>query len=290
MKDEHKGILFGALAAIFYGTNPLGALNLIEAKLIPISIIFYRMMFATLFVLIALLVSKKSLKFPKENLPKTISLGILFAASACLLYESFIYMEAGIASTMLFLYPVFVALLMLILYKEKLTKQIVISILVALVGVAFLTKSENGFLSVTGIILVLLSSLTYSFYMIIVARLSKPVGSLKLNFYVLLFGTLGMFLFTSFAPGHELQKLPSFTAALWTMELGFVPTLLSLIFMVKAIKIIGSTKTAILGALEPLTAVCVGVFIFHESFTWRLCVGIILILSSVIMIAVKKKN
>ena len=90
MKDEHKGILFGALAAIFYGTNPLGALNLIEAKLIPISIIFYRMMFATLFVLIALLVSKKSLKFPKENLPKTISLGILFAASACLLYESFI--------------------------------------------------------------------------------------------------------------------------------------------------------------------------------------------------------
>ena len=96
MKDEHKGILFGALAAIFYGTNPLGALNLIEAKLIPISIIFYRMMFATLFVLIALLVSKKSLKFPKENLPKTISLGILFAASACLLYESFIYMEAGI--------------------------------------------------------------------------------------------------------------------------------------------------------------------------------------------------
>jgi drug/metabolite transporter (DMT)-like permease len=70
--------------------------------------------------------------------------------------------------------------------------------------------------------------------------------------------------------------------------LGLVPTVLSLIFMVKAVKIIGSTPTAILGALEPVTAVAIGVLVFGEVLTGRLIVGIFLILGSTVLIALKK--
>ena len=59
--------------------------------------------------------------------------------------------------------------------------------------------------------------------------------------------------------------------------------------MVKAVKSIGSTPTAILGALEPVTAVSIGVLVFGEILTSRLIAGIILILGSVVLIAVKKK-
>ena len=70
--------------------------------------------------------------------------------------------------------------------------------------------------------------------------------------------------------------------------LGLVPTVLSLIFMVKAVKIIGSTPTAILGALEPVTAVTIGVLVFGEVLTGRLIAGILLILGSTVLIALKK--
>lgn len=70
--------------------------------------------------------------------------------------------------------------------------------------------------------------------------------------------------------------------------LGLVPTTLSLIFMVKAVKIIGSTPTAILGALEPITAVSIGVLVFNEVLTTRLVLGIIFILASTTLVAITK--
>ena len=79
---------------------------------------------------------------------------------------------------------------------------------------------------------------------------------------------------------------------LWVfaIALSIIPTIISLETINIAIKLIGSTTTAILGALEPLTAIFFGVVIFHEQLTARIVLGVILILIGVLIIVSKKSK
>ena len=72
--------------------------------------------------------------------------------------------------------------------------------------------------------------------------------------------------------------------------LALVPGIFALVLMVYAAKYVGSTATAILGALEPLTAVLIGLFVFNEPFTTYLAIGIVLILAAVVIIAVAQQK
>lgn len=73
----------------------------------------------------------------------------------------------------------------------------------------------------------------------------------------------------------------------YTLFLALIPTIISLLFLIKSIQIIGSTTASILGALEPLTAVMIGVLIFEEKLSLDLIIGIFLILFGVSLIVLK---
>ena len=161
----------------------------------------------------------------------------------------------------------------------------VFSIFLALVGIGLLYQGDNGgTLSTVGVLLVMLSSLTYAVYIIVVNKSSLVMSSVKLTFYVLFFCVLTVGAHSLLTGEDRIQMLT--TPAMWgfALMLALVPTVISLIMMVISVHLIGSTPTAIMGALEPLTAVIIGVTVFGESFTLRLAAGILLILSAVILI------
>ena len=110
------------------------------------------------------------------------------------------------------------------------------------------------------------------------------MSALKMNFYMAIFCLLGVFLFSLTTADNHLRPLQTPVAFMGAIFLAIVPTIISLTFMVKAIKIIGSTPTSIIGALEPLTAVAIGVLLFNELFTMRMALGITLILSGVLIL------
>lgn len=289
MLSQHRGFLYGALAAICYGTNPLGALYLYKAGFTPGSVLFYRFAGASILSALFVLFLRKDFRLPRENIPYIGFLGFLFAASALCLYLSFLFMDAGVASTILFSYPIMVAVFMVLFFKEKLKRKTIVSICLAISGVVLLMRTSNGsVLSPAGITLVLCSSLTYAIYIVTAARMPKPVGALKMNMYIFAVCAVCLFLYSLCAPGHSIHPVRSLPELAWLIQLAFMPSLLSLIFMQKALRTIGSTPTAILGALEPLTAVCIGVGVFHEALSARLVVGIILILCSVTLLALRK--
>lgn len=291
MQAQHRGFIYGALAAICYGTNPLGALYLYKSGLSPDSVLFYRFLGATLLSALFILFLRKDFRIPKENIPAITLLGILFAVSALALYSSFLFMDAGVASTLLFAYPVMVAIFMAVFYKEKIQFKTVLYIFLALGGVALLMRTSDGStLSPKGISLVFLSSLSYAVYIIVAAHVPKPMGALKMNMAVFGICSVCLALYSLCMPGHALAPLQNPTQFLWAFQLALVPSLLSLVFMQKALRTIGSTPTAILGALEPLTAVCIGVGVFHETLSPRLLIGIFLILGGVTLLAIKKSS
>ncbi len=291
MQSQHRGFLYGALAAICYGTNPLGALYLYKAGFTPGSVLFYRFAGASILSALFILLLRKNFRIPRENIPYIVFLGFLFAASALCLYLSFLFMDAGVASTLLFSYPIMVAIFMAIFFKEKLQKKTVVSILLAISGVTLLMRTSDGsVLSPAGIALVFFSSLAYAIYIIIAARMPKPIGALKMNMYIFAVCALCLLVYSLCAPGHSIHPVENLCEFAWLFQLAFVPSLLSLIFMQKALRTIGSTPTAILGALEPVTAVCIGVGVFHETLSARLVAGIILILYSVTLLALRRNR
>lgn len=289
MNNQHRGFLYGALAAICYGTNPLGALYLFKAGYTPGSVLFHRFAGAAILSSLFILFLRKDFRLPRENVPYIGFLGFLFAASALCLYKSFLYMDAGVASTLLFAYPIMVAVFMVIFFKEKLRRKTVFSIILAISGVVLLMRTGDGkALSLAGILLVFFSSLSYAVYIVVAARMPKPVGALKMNMYIFSVCAICLAAYSLLAPGHSIHPVTSLHAFAWIFQLALVPSLLSLVFMQKALRTIGSTPTAILGALEPLTAVCIGVGVFHEALSARLVAGIGLILFSVTLLALRK--
>ena len=286
---KHKGIICGILAAVCYGTNPFGALPLYEEGVNTSSVLFYRFSMAVLMLAVMLLIERKSFRVNIHELKTLGTLGLLFAASSITYYQSFRFMDAGIASTILFVYPVMVAVIMTTCFREKVTASTVMAILLALVGICLLYRGGTGAtLSTIGILLVMVSSLTYAVYIVVVNQSSIRMSSLKLTFYVLLICMMSLLVYSFTSPDLHLMMPPSPRAWFFACWLGLVPTVLSLVLMTVAVHEVGATPTAIMGALEPLTAVAIGVLVFGESFTLRLAVGIVLILSAVLLIVLGK--
>ena len=284
MNSKLRGTLCGIAAAVCYGTNPLGAMNLYHDGITANSTLFYRFGLAALILGIMMLCQRRSFALTRRELVTLVILGVLMGSSSSSLYFSFNYMDVGIASTLLFVYPVMVAVIMATLFHERVTLATVLSIVLSLAGIVLLNhSSDGGGLDVWGVTLVMVSSLTYAIYIVVVNKSSLRLSSVKLTFYVLLFGVLTILGFT-LAMGEHVQLLTSARQWFFAGQLAVLPTVLSLVLMVVAVHDIGSTPTAIMGALEPMTAVAIGVVCFGEDFTMRLAVGILLILAAVLLI------
>ena len=284
MNVKAKGYVLGVIAAATYGMNPLFALPLYEAGMNPDSVLFFRYLFAIPVLGMMIKLRGRDFKLKRKEIFPLIIMGLLVALSSLTLFQSYNYMAAGIASTLLFVYPIMVALIMAFLFKEKLTLQTILCIMLALGGIALLYKGEDGsVLSLTGVMLVIASALSYAIYIVAVNRpLLREIATLKLTFYVLVFG-LSLFL-VRVDFGASLHVVD--TWYLWgnLVALAVFPTAISFLCTTQAIQYIGSTPTAILGALEPLTAVFFGVTIFGEHFTVRVGCGIMMIVFAVTII------
>ena len=284
MNVKAKGYILGAVAAATYGMNPLFALPLYKAGMNPDSVLFFRYLFAIPVLGMMIVARGRSFKLKRKEVLPLIIMGLLVALSSLALFQSYNYMDVGIASTLLFVYPILVALIMWIAFKEKLTLPTVLCILLALGGIGLLYKSGDGStLNLTGIILVMISALSYAIYIVGVNQSTlKNLATLSLTFYVLLFGLVLFLVRVDFGQSLRVDE----TWYLWgnLIALAIFPTAISFLCTTQAIQYIGSTPTAILGALEPLTAVFFGVVVFGESLTLRLSCGMLMIILAVTLI------
>lgn len=281
MNAKAKGYILGSIAAASYGMNPLFALPLYKAGMDPDSVLFFRYLFAIPLLGIMIKARGRSFKIQRKETFPLIIMGLLVALSSLTLFLSYNYMAAGIASTLLFVYPIMVALIMAMVFKEKLALQTIVCMLLALGGIGLLYKSEDGStLSLIGTLLVFASSLSYAIYIVGINQTSlKNVATLKVTFYVLL---LGLSLFVARLLYSGVLNTPD-QWYLWAnlLALAVFPTAISFLCTTGAIQYIGSTPTAILGALEPVTAIFFGIAVFGESLTVRESFGLVMIIVAV---------
>lgn len=288
VSTKAKGYFLGAVAAVSYGLNPLFALPLYADGMAADSVLFWRYLVAIPLMALMIKMRGRSFKVSWKQMSILVVLGLIVALSSLMLFMSYNYMDVGIASTMLFVYPIMVALIMALFFKERVSKPTIVSIIMATGGIGLLFQPSEGAgagLSVIGLIMVMISALSYAIYIVAVNKSSLcNVATLAVTFYVLLFGLL-LFAGRLINVGHI--EMPSAdNSYLWGCVAGLAifPTAISFACTTGAIQYIGSTPTAILGALEPVTGVVVGVAVFGEQLTASSFFGLLLILVAVIMV------
>lgn len=310
---ETKGYLFAALAAASYGTNPIFAKPLYADGMNPDTVLLFRYALGILLLGLMMLVRawrtrnySEAFRVSRHSLPQLVLLGIMMALSSLTLFVSYNYMPVGIASTLLFVYPILVAVIMTLVYHERMSWLVVACLLLACVGIGLLCKPDgaeqlaNGGEQLTssgdgagtsfmiGVLLVMLSSLSYAIYLVGLNKTRvRTIASMPATFYVLLFG-FGLFA-GRLALGQPFTLPQHGVMWLNLAALGLLPTVVSLVLTALAIQRIGSTQTALFGALEPVTAVGLGILLLGETVSLREVVGMLLIFVSVTLVVYRRK-
>ena len=292
MNVKTKGVVSGIVGEAAYGINPLFALPLYALGWSSDNVLFYRYLIAIFIYGFWVCFHKQiSLKITLKEAGVLLPLGLLFSVSSVTLFSSYNYMDAGIASTLLFVYPIMVAIIMTMFFKEKMTLHTLLSIIFTSWGVWLLYNGKTDErLNSTGIILVFFSALSYALYMVAIKKVPvlQNMNDAKLTFYVIVFGWLLFVGLVLKGQGVVAVKTPFEAGCL--IGLAIFPTIVALETITVAIRLIGPTVTAVLGAFEPLTALVIGVFIFNEQMTFRILCGIVLILSAVTCVVVASEK
>ena len=276
------GYILAVVAAATYGMNPLFAIPLYRQGMETDSVLILRYLLAIVPVGILMLMRGEKFSLTLRQGALLAAAGILMGLSSWTLFASYRYMNSGIASTLLFVYPIMVALIMGLFFRERLGMGTWVGLAIAMVGIGVLFDNPGGEpLSLLGTVLVGISALVYAIYMVGVRQTSLgSMSTLKISFYVLVFG-VWVFLIPMMLSGAGMSLPRNLSGWGCGIGLAVFPTAVSFICTALAIQRIGATPTAILGALEPVTAIIFGVTLLGQPIHPRDWVGIALILVAV---------
>ena len=285
-----SGVVCAVLSSATFGLIPLFSVPLLGIGIGSPTILFYRFTLAAAMMAVVMAVSGRSFYLPRAVRGRVLLLSVLYAATAILLVESYKYIPSGIATTIHFLYPLVVTLSMSFIFRETIGVMTYVAVVLSLAGVALLAwgrHTEGDF--PRGVVLALLTVVTYAAYIIGVMKSRvASLDSVTLTFYVVALGALLFFLYALATEGIE--SVHRWSSWRDLVMLALVCTVLSDLLLVMAIKRVGSTLTSILGSMEPLTAVVVGVVYFDEHFDTSSVIGLILIIFAVILVILGAKH
>ena len=287
-----KGILYAAVSSSTFGLAPFFSLTLLLAGFSAFEVLSYRWGVATIALTLFGWCSGCSFRLEKKDFLVVLLLSLLRAVTSFSLLIAYQNIATGVASTIHFMYPLAVSLVMMYFFQEKKSLWVMFAVFMSLLGAALLSsgklEAKNGD-TIVGLVAACVSVFSYAGY-IVGVRMTRAVriNSTVLTCYVMGLGTVLYFIGALTTSGLRLVA-DGYT---WLIILGLAlpATAISNITLVRAIKYAGPTLTSILGAMEPLTAVVIGVFVFKELFTLNSAIGIILILLAVSVVIFRKQK
>ena len=282
----------GIITGIAYGLNPLFAMPLMNEGASTESILLFRYSIAVILLGAFLLLKRETFKINLRQAFVLLSLGLLFTASSILLFESYKYIASGLATTLSFLFPVFVAIIMVFL-KVVPSIPVWLAIAATFAGVVIMSAGDGTqTVSALGVFLASASAFAYALFIVVINR-SKSISTISdslLTFYALLVGAVVFSVMSLTSDSELLTGLDSTMAWVNLAGLAVIPTIVSMATLAVSTRNIGATKTSVLGVFEPITAILVGTLVFGEALTSNIIIGIsIAVIAVMFMIVVTKR-
>ena len=291
-KNAIIGYPAGIITGITYGLNPLFAVPLMNNGATSESILFFRYSFAVVLLGAFLILTKQSFRITARQAGVLLALGLLYTSSSIFLFEAYNYIASGLATTLIFLYPVLVAIIMVFLRVVP-SWPVWLAIASTFGGVIIMTQGSGGeSINPIGVALSLGSALVYALFIVIINR-SKAIAEISntlLTFYALTIGAIVFMGKISFSDTAITAGITTSGDWLNLLGLALLPTIVSTATLAIATRNIGATKASVLGVFEPITAILVGTLMFGEPLTTNIVVGIgIAIVAVTFMISATKR-
>lgn len=276
-----KGYIYTALSAIIFGLMPLLTKIIIARGATSLTIPFFRVFYVTIVLFFVLKIKKIDLHLEKRDLLSAILTSIFGSGiTIIILNESYNYVDTGIATSLHFLYPLFVAILCCFFYGEKIKKKQIISLSFALIGIICFMSKGNG--SLFGYLLAIASGLTYAFYLV---KMDKSglvkMNALKLSFYLALFTTIEIFTMNLYMQ-EVVFKMDALSYGL-LLVLALSSSFLATVLLQKGVLLLGSTRASFICLLEPVTSMIIGILWLNEALTFNKGLGGLAIIVSLII-------
>ena len=290
-----NGIFYASVSSASFGFSPLFSLGLLAAGLSDFDVLSYRWLIAGIVLMIYALCKKKSLRLNSfDEAWKVILLSILRSITSVTLLIGYANISSGIASTINFMYPVIVTICMMLFFGEKRSLSDIAAIGVSLFGVYLLASGDSiiveGGNTRLGLICSLISAFSFAAYYIVMKQVrADKIEVVKFTTWIMMLSAF-YFIVCAFIFEGRITLVKDFGSWLNILGLGLWATMVSNITGVKAIRRIGPTHTSILGALQPVTAVILGVLFLDEHLYLRSCIGITLILVAVSVVVMHQKK
>ena len=282
----------GIITGITYGLNPLFAKPLMNAGASTEAILFFRYGIAVILLGAYLLLKKENFRITLKQAGVLFSLGLLYTASSTFLFEAYKYIASGLATTLVFLFPAMVAIIMVFL-KVVPSWPVWLSIAATFAGVMIMTGGAGTeTVNPIGVWFSIASAFVYALFIVIINR-SKVISSIPnslLTFYALLTGTFFFIGRCLFSGADLMAGIDGGMAWCNLIGLAVLPTIVSTASLAVATRNIGATKASVLGVFEPITAILVGTVVFGETLTPNIIAGILIsIVAVTFMIMLTKR-
>ena len=290
-----NGVFYASVSSASFGFSPLFSLGLLAAGLSDFDVLSYRWMVAGIVLMIYALCKKKSLRLNSfDEAWKVILLSILRSITSVTLLIGYANISSGIASTINFMYPVIVTICMMLFFGEKRSLADIAAIGVSIFGVYLLASGDSIIVergnTRLGLICSLISAFSFAAYYIVMKQVrADKIEVVKFTTWIMMLSAF-YFIVCAFIFEGRITLVKDFGSWLNILGLGLWATMVSNITGVKAIRRIGPTHTSILGALQPVTAVILGVLFLGEHLYLRSCIGITLILVAVSVVVMHQKK
>ena len=282
----------GIITGITYGLNPLFAKPLMNAGASTEAILLFRYGIAVILLGAYLLLKKENFRITLKQAGVLLSLGLLYTASSTFLFEAYKYIASGLATTLVFLFPAMVAIIMVFL-KVVPSWPVWLSIAATFAGVMIMTGGAGTeTVNPVGVWFSIASAFVYALFIVIINK-SKVISSIPnslLTFYALLTGTFFFIGRCLFSGADLMAGIDGGMAWCNLIGLAVLPTIVSTASLAVATRNIGATKESVLGVFEPITAILVGTLVFGEALTPNIIAGILIsIVAVTFMIMLTKR-
>lgn len=290
-----NGIFYASVSSASFGFSPLFTLGLLTAGLTGFDVLSYRWLIAGIVLMIYAFCKKKSLRLNSfDEVWKIVLLSVLRSITSITLLIGYANISSGIASTINFMYPVIVTICMMMFFGEKKSLMDIIAIAASIFGVYLLASGDSiiveGGNTGLGLTCSLISAFSFAAYYILMKQVrADKIEVVKFTTWIMLLSAV-YFIACAFMFEGRLSIISNGKSWLYILGLGLWATMVSNITGVKAIRRIGPTHTSILGALQPVTAVILGVLFLGEHLYIRSCIGITIILAAVSIVVMHQKK
>jgi drug/metabolite transporter (DMT)-like permease len=291
------GIAFGLFGVLAFSLRPiLIKLSYAAYPVSPTTLLFLRMSLSLpFFAAVAFFLRRKEPRLTLRDWLAIVGLGLVgYYAASFLDFLGLQYIGAGVGRLILFLYPTLVLLLSFLFLHKRPGGRELAALVLSYAGIALVVSNQvgagrEGKLFLLGVLLVFASALCYAVYLVAGSQMVKRVGSMRFTAYTMVVASVPAVLQFFLLEPVSALRLP---AAVWgyVIVLATFSTVLPVFLQSEALKRIGATHFALIGAAGPVSVAVTSALGLDEPFTWLQAAGGALVIFGVLLVSLKPKS